>query len=62
MRKKRNPQCRLDLACIAHEICEELSSISHWLNARPECIDRVFDDLDTGAIHHTRYREKRTFR
>ena len=39
MRKKHNPQCRLDLAFIPHEIYEELSSISHWLNARPEYID-----------------------
>lgn len=53
MRKKRNPQCRLDLACIPHEICEELSSISRWLDASPECIDWVFEDLDTGAIHDT---------
>lgn len=53
MRKKRNPQCRLDLARIPHEICDELSSISQWLDAQPECIDWVFHDLDTGASHDT---------
>ncbi len=28
MRKKRNPQCRLDLACVPHNICKELSGMS----------------------------------
>ena len=49
MRKKRNPQCRLDLACVPHKICKELSGMSEWLDAHPESIDWVFAELDTGA-------------
>ena len=48
MRKKRNPQCRLDLACVPHKICKELSGMSEWLDAHPESIDWVFAELDTG--------------
>ncbi len=31
MRMKRNPQCRLYLACAPHDICKELSGVSEWL-------------------------------
>ena len=53
MRKKRNPQCRLDLACVPHKICKELSGMSEWLDAHPESIDWVFAELDTGATFDT---------
>ena len=49
MRKKRNPQCRLNFAVIPHPICEELSGISQWLDAHPQFIDPALDDLKTGA-------------
>ena len=53
MRKKRNPQCRLNFAVIPHPICEELSGISQWLDAHPQFIDLALDDLKTGARHDT---------
>ena len=53
MRKKRNPQCRLNFAVIPHPICEELSGISQWLDAHPQFIDLALDDLKTVARHDT---------
>ena len=53
MRKKRNPQCRLNFATIPHSTCDELFSISRWLDAHPQFLDLVFDDLKTDAKNDT---------
>lgn len=45
VRKRHNPQYRLDLACVADNIS---MSCPAWLDAKPESIDWVFAELDTG--------------
>lgn len=49
MRKRRNPQYRQDLACVAFNLC----SLSERLAAQPESIDWFFGELNT-ANHSTR--------
>ena len=44
MRKRRNPQYRQDLACVAFNLC----SLSERLAAQPESIAWFFAELDTG--------------
>ena len=53
MRKKRTPQCSPDLPYRDHAIYEEISSLSQWLDAHPQFIDWVFDDLRNEATHDT---------
>lgn len=53
MRKKRNSQCSLDLVHLPHEIHDILSGVSRWLDAHPEFVDWVYDDLRTTATQDT---------
>ena len=53
MRKKRTPQCSSDLPYRDHAIYDELCSLSQWLDAHPQIIDWVFDDLRSEATHDT---------
>ena len=53
MRKKRNPQCSLELAVVPHGIFEQLSAMSRWLDDHPQFLDWVMDDLDSGATKNT---------
>ena len=53
MRKKRTPQCSSDLPYRDHAIYDELCSLSQWLDAHPQIINWVFDDLRSEATHDT---------
>ena len=53
MRKKRTPKCSPNLPHRDHAIYYELHSVSQWLDAHPQIIDWVFDDLASGATHDT---------
>ena len=53
MRKKRNPQFSPDLPYRDHVIYDELCSVSQWLDAHPQFIDWVFNDLSNKATHDT---------
>lgn len=53
MRKKRNPQCSLQLHDIPHEIYTQLSRISQWLDAHPHFNDWVYDDISTDDKQNT---------
>ncbi len=53
MRKKRNPQCSIELVAVPHEICEQLSAISQFLDDHLQFLDWVMDDLESGATKDT---------
>lgn len=53
MRKKRNSQCSLDLISMPHEIHDILTGVSHWLDAHPEFVDWVYEDLRSDACQDT---------
>ena len=53
MRKKRNSQCSLDLIHLPHEIHDILSGVSQWLDAHPQFVDWVHEDLYKGATKDT---------
>ena len=53
MRKKRNQQCSLNFIDAHHEIHEILSGCSQWLDAHPQFVDWVHEELRTDAVHDT---------
>ena len=53
MRKKRNPQCSMELHYVPHEICSQLFGILQWLNAHPQFNDWIYDDLSSGDKQNT---------
>ncbi|USE38877.1 hypothetical protein [Endozoicomonas sp. SCSIO W0465] len=53
MRKKRNPQCSMELHYVPHEICSQLSGISQWLDAHPQFNDWIYEDLSSGDKQNT---------
>ena len=53
MRKKRNQQCSLNFIDAHHEIHEILSGCSQWLDAHPQLVDWVHEELRTDAVHDT---------
>ena len=53
MRKKRNQQCSLNFIDAHHEVHEILSGISQWLDAHPQFVDWVYEDLRTEAVQDT---------
>ena len=53
MRKKRNPQCSMELHYVPHEICSQLSGISQWLDAHPQFNDWIYEDLSSGDKQDT---------
>ena len=53
MRKKRNRQCSLDLMHLPHEIHDILTGVSRWLDAHPEFIDWIYEDLRSDASQNT---------
>ncbi|MBO9497301.1 hypothetical protein J7438_24920 [Thalassotalea sp. G20_0] len=53
MRKKRNPQCSMELHYVPHETCSQLSGISQWLDAHPQFNDWIYEDLSSGYKQNT---------
>ncbi len=53
MRKKRNPQCSMELHYVPHEICSQLSGISQWLDTHPQFNDWIYEDLSSGDKQNT---------
>lgn len=53
MRKKRSSQCRFNSIDLLHEIHEVLFGCSQWLDAHPQFVDWVHEDLRTEAVHDT---------